>query len=156
MSKITYVLCSPLHRTLESALLAFSPLLASGMEIVAWDGLREFGDVPCNTGDQLPALRDKMEGHPVNLGLLKEGWETGLTIKYVQQLNPYLDMVKKELYSFCYTLLRGGLWKGMEFSAFNGDGNIEVLIVSHGGLLKAITGMLFNPTHCFVHCGNGD
>lgn len=140
MSSITHVLCSPLKRTLETAFLGFGSLYNRGLEIIACDSLREFGDSPCNTGDPIAELEEKAQGLPINLRLLKRGWETGERIRYNTQLPAFKQAFKKELYSFCYALLRGGIWKGMYFEPFAGDGNIEVLVVSHGTTMQKVTG----------------
>jgi hypothetical protein len=140
MSNITHVLCSPLQRTLETAFLGFGPLYDRGLEIIACDSLREFGDSPCNTGHPISELEEKLQGLPINLRLIEKGWETGERIRYNRQLPAFKKVLKKDLYSFCYTLLRGGIWKGMYFEPFSGEGDIEVVVVSHGTTLQEITG----------------
>jgi broad specificity phosphatase PhoE len=64
MDKITHILCSPLERSLQTALEGFKPLLERGLVIVAWDKIIEIGPGPCNVGDSLPRLKKKMEGLP--------------------------------------------------------------------------------------------
>jgi hypothetical protein len=140
MKRITHILCSPLHRTLETCLLSFDPLLAQGLEIIAWDGLREWGDGPCNQGDEYSALEEKVKELPVNLGLLRKGWHTCEKVRFQSQKPLYMDVIKHELYSFCWTILGGGSWKGLKVDEFKGEGDIEVLVVSHGTLMKELTG----------------
>lgn len=140
MKNITHILCSPLHRTLETCLLSFEPLLERGLEIIAWDGLREFGDGPCNQGDEYIALKEKVKELPINTDLLRKGWHTCEKVKFRTQKPQYIDTIKHELYSFCWAILGGGTWKSLKFKEFAGEGDIEVLIVTHGTLLNMITG----------------
>lgn len=141
MHSITHILCSPLHRTLETCLRSFEPLTSRGLQVIAWDALREWGDGPCNHGDPLPVLREKVKEHPVNLALLNEGWEGGEKVRHNSRRAKYLESLKVELYSFCHTIVKGGLWKGMPILPVDDGRDIEVLIVSHGTLLKELTGM---------------
>lgn len=141
MDKITHILCSPLHRTLETCLRSFETLTNRGMKVIAWDILRELGDGPCNHGDPLSVLAEKVKGLPVNLALLKEGWETGEKIRYHTQRPKHMQCLAKELYSFCHTVVKGGIWNGIPLQAIDDGRDIEVLIVSHGNLLKSLTGM---------------
>lgn len=108
--------------------------------MTAWDSLREFGKAPCNDGDPLAILEEKTSGIPIDLQLLKEGWETCQNTKHRQQLEPYIATLKRDLHSFCYALMRDGIWKGMKLEVDPCSNYIEVLIVSHGTLLHELTG----------------
>ena len=118
----------------------FRPLFDRGIEIIACDSIREFGDTIWNTGDPIPKLIEKTQGLPINLRTLKSGWETNDRIRDLKQLPIFKKTFKKDIYSFCYALLRGGIWKGMYLERFQGEGDIEVLIVSHGTALREVTG----------------
>jgi broad specificity phosphatase PhoE len=76
MDKFNYVLCSPLNRTMETCLEAFKPLFEErGLKIIAWGDLREWDNSTWNQGSSLNELKRKYEGMPVDLSLIKEGWE---------------------------------------------------------------------------------
>ena len=44
------------------------------MKIVALPYVQEIGDVPCDTGSDPEVLKKEMEGKPVDLSLVHEGW----------------------------------------------------------------------------------
>jgi hypothetical protein len=53
MDKITHIVCSPVRRTLDAALLSFAPLFIRGLQMTVFGSLREFGDSPASTGSAL-------------------------------------------------------------------------------------------------------
>ena len=53
---ITHVLCSPLVRTIKTAVVGLRPLLDNGLKIIAYPDLREWGSSPCSTGTPISVL----------------------------------------------------------------------------------------------------
>jgi hypothetical protein len=68
--------------------------------------------------------------------LLSEGWE------YNSEPDRFTRAarVRQDLYSLGQAVSQGGKWKGMEFEAYEGEGDVEILIVSHGGFLSSMLG----------------
>jgi broad specificity phosphatase PhoE len=128
MDKITHILCSPLARALETALESFKPLYDRGLQIVAWSQLIETGQGPTNRGDSVSDLKKKMEGLPVDLQYVTEGWE--------KAPNKSVDgpararMVASTLHQYCQVASRAGE---------NVDRpDVELLVVSHGTFLRTL------------------
>jgi broad specificity phosphatase PhoE len=147
MEKITHVFCSPLTRTLETALECFKPIYERGVEIVAWDQLIEIGEVPCNKGDPLPILRSKASGMPINLDHLSEGWE--LTDQTLKATKARLRLVAKTLYD---------LWQGS--SQFGdrkeGEEHIEIVVISHGTFLTNLISNRESLRNCWLPTQDAD
>jgi len=144
MSNITHILSSPLTRTLETALFSFTPLLSSGLKIVAWDELRESGKFRCNEGKLLSDLREELEGKPVELGLLKEGWENmdGLEKGESKNRGNRVRSQLRRLGEEC--LKKRGVWKGMNvgWSWDEGRGrtkDVGILVIGHAGFWREVT-----------------
>lgn len=75
MSSIDLVVASPLKRTLNTALLVFEPILKEkGLNVIALPELQETSDLPCDTGSSPEILAKEYEGKPVDLSLVKPGW----------------------------------------------------------------------------------
>lgn len=50
MNKITHIFCSPMKRTLGTCILGFKPLLDSGLGVIAYPDLKEWGTGSSSTG----------------------------------------------------------------------------------------------------------
>lgn len=129
MNKITHILCSPLARTLETALACFKPIFERGVKIVAWSQLIEFGRGPTNKGDSVAVLKNKMEGKPVDIGYLADGWE--LAANRHGNDNERARRVAQTLYSFCKLTSRRG-----ENPTDTLD--VDLLVISHGSFLRQL------------------
>jgi hypothetical protein len=125
MDRITHVLCSPLRRTLDTALVSFKPLYDRGLKIVAWEQLREWGKAPCNTGDPLEELKSKMSDLPVDMRLLAEGWENCQDVSGDRVTRA--KSVRAELYAFGQAALYGGSWKGISLGNAPAAEDVEIL-----------------------------
>ncbi|PVH85680.1 hypothetical protein DL98DRAFT_650656 [Cadophora sp. DSE1049] len=141
-SKIKYVLCSPLRRTINTALIGFPSVYARGVKCILYEDLREFGQAQCNTGSTLLKLREnfkEINTGVVNTELIYGGWEWlheyGSNAKRER-----IVKVKKALKEFESVVVNGGTWKGMVFMPHYGEDNVEVVVVSHGGLLCQLMG----------------
>lgn len=73
---IELVVASPIRRTIYTALLAFSPQIERGMEVIALPEAQETSDLPSDTGSDVDVLRKEMAGKPVDLSLVREGWNS--------------------------------------------------------------------------------
>ena len=77
MHSIDLVVASPLKRTLNTALIAFEPVLKEkGLNVIALPELQETSDLPCDTGSSPELLAKEFEGKPVDLSLVKPGWDS--------------------------------------------------------------------------------
>lgn len=127
MDKITHVLCSPLNRTVETALRCFKPIFARGLKAVLWSQLIEFGNGPTNRGDSLSDLKKKMDGLPVDTGYLSDGWERHFC--HILDRNERVKTVSRTLHTFCQVATRGA-----DNPAEGRD--VELLVISHGSFLR--------------------
>jgi broad specificity phosphatase PhoE len=77
MGSIDLVVASPLKRTINTALLAFEPVLREkGLKVIALPELQETSDLPCDRGSAPELLAKEFEGKPVDLSLVKPGWDS--------------------------------------------------------------------------------
>src|SRR3954471_3035353 len=61
MARISYILCSPLTRTIQTALTGFTPLFLRNKQLILWPALRENGNGRYSTGSSLEVLREKYQ-----------------------------------------------------------------------------------------------
>jgi broad specificity phosphatase PhoE len=71
MEKITHMFCSPMIRTIATALIGFDPVFDRGLKVIAWDDLREWGKSLCSTGTSLEILKEALEGKNSSLFIVK-------------------------------------------------------------------------------------
>lgn len=82
LEHVSLVVASPLKRTVYTALHAFHEILfdreirPNGPKIVALPELQETSDMPCDTGSDLPELGGEFLGKPVDLTLVRDGWNS--------------------------------------------------------------------------------
>lgn len=127
MDKITHILCSPLTRTVQTAVESFKPLFDRGLKVVLWSRLIEFGQGPTNRGDSIPELKKKLEGLPVELGYLSDDWEKAPN-KYLER-NERVKKVARTLHSFCQVAMRSGEDPEERL-------DVDLLVISHGAFLR--------------------
>lgn len=76
-TEIDLIVASPIVRTLNTALLTFEDVIKSkNLKVLALPELQETSDLPCDTGIPPEELAKKFEGQPVDLSLVKPGWES--------------------------------------------------------------------------------
>lgn len=76
-SSVDLVVASPLKRTIYTALLGFCDDIAQkDLRVIALPELQETSDLPCDTGSDFEELRREFEGKPVDLSLVKGGWNS--------------------------------------------------------------------------------
>lgn len=127
MDKITHILCSPLMRTVQTAVESFKPLFDRGLKVVLWSRLIEFGQGPTNRGDPVPELKKKLEGQPVELDYLSDDWEKGSN-GYLER-NERVKKVARTLHTFCRVATRSGDDPEERL-------DVELLVISHGAFLR--------------------
>ena len=133
MDKITHIIASPMKRTMGTALFSFLPALVErGIEVIAWHELREWGSSPCNTGRAVSKLRREWTDLPINLDLLPQGWEYNREFGREERV----VRVRMQLRALAAVAVYGGMWNGIEFERYQGSGNVEIAVVSHGGFLS--------------------
>lgn len=72
------VVCSPLRRTIQTALNAFGSDISRGAvpNVIALPELQETSAYVCDTGTDPAELKEEMHGKPVDLGLVQDGWNS--------------------------------------------------------------------------------
>jgi broad specificity phosphatase PhoE len=71
------VVASPIKRTVYTALLAFGEdLEKKDLKVIALPELQETSDLPCDTGSDPDQLAKEFDGKPVDLSLVKPGWNS--------------------------------------------------------------------------------
>ena len=74
---IGLVVASPMKRTIYTALTTFEPILKEkDLKIIALPELQETSDLPCDTGSPPEELAKEFENKPVDLSLVKSGWDS--------------------------------------------------------------------------------
>ncbi|KAL9131648.1 MAG: hypothetical protein Q9217_000459 [Psora testacea] len=119
-SSVELLVCSPLRRTIYTTLLGFKPEIDRGVKVIALPEVQETGDVPCDTGTDIAVLRKEMEGKPIDLGRLTDGWNSN-----IGKWSPAAEAVKKRARE-----VRQWLKARPEK---------EIVVVTHGGFLHFIT-----------------
>eukprot|EP00668_Euglena_longa_P035529 GGOE01045641.1.p1 GENE.GGOE01045641.1~~GGOE01045641.1.p1 ORF type:complete len:270 (-),score=61.08 GGOE01045641.1:230-1000(-) len=74
VSRVDLIAVSPLRRTLQTALLAFSAVIAQGTPLVPHPDLQEAGDLPCDTGSSVDVLAAEFPA--LNFSLLRVDWNS--------------------------------------------------------------------------------
>ncbi|KAH8601150.1 histidine phosphatase superfamily [Bisporella sp. PMI_857] len=125
--KITHLVASPLRRTLYTCLLSF-PEEASRLVVTALPEVQETSDLPCDTGSNLAKLASEFEGK-VDLSLVKEDWNS-----------------KKGRWSPTESAIQARakdarIWlRNLASSALaESEGDVNIVVVTHGGYLHFLT-----------------
>ncbi|KAF7958995.1 hypothetical protein EAE96_002515 [Botrytis aclada] len=140
-----HILCSPLRRTLQTALLSLSP--RTPVPITVDPELREYGSVPNCTGSPIAELRRKYgregeggrKGMGVDFSRVKEGWERNAERDggYVggrwRRSGEQRERGRRVLERL-WGVGREGLRRGVE------GRDVEILVISHGEFLHGLTG----------------
>jgi broad specificity phosphatase PhoE len=72
--KIGLIVSSPLRRAIQTALVAFKPLIDRGYKVLALPGIQEVSDLPCDTGSDLALIQAEFEKMPVDWSMVEPGW----------------------------------------------------------------------------------
>ncbi|KAI9651559.1 MAG: hypothetical protein M1831_000754 [Alyxoria varia] len=76
-STVELVVASPLKRTIYTALLSFPDIISKRQTaVLALPEVQETSDLPCDTGSERDELQKEFSGHPIDLSLVKDGWNS--------------------------------------------------------------------------------
>lgn len=136
-SNISFVAASPMTRTIHSAYVIFNPALTSNSkcspEILAIPDAQETSDDPCDIGSDPSILRSIVTKNnwPVDLSLIKDGWNVkSLGTRY----SPHSDAIKARARD-----TRLFLRQKIRELVKNGDTDVNIALVTHGGFLHFFT-----------------
>lgn len=73
---VDLLVVSPLRRTIYTALLGFRPEIERGVQVIALPEMQETSGLPCDTGSDATKLKQEMDGKPVDLSLVHDGWNS--------------------------------------------------------------------------------
>ncbi|KAF7944914.1 uncharacterized protein EAE97_005547 [Botrytis byssoidea] len=143
---IKQIYCSPMIRTIQTALTTFRDVMEFSMEkpatkIEAWDELREWGSIPCCTGTPVAKLQKRF-GQQIDFGLIKPGWEVN---REIYGDISRADKVKESLFKIARNV-QELTRRGLIYDVRDGDSSTrgpyyvpyEIAIVSHGGFLETM------------------
>ena len=117
---IDLLVSSPIKRTLFTTLLAFKPEIERGLKVIALPELQEIADVPCDTGSDLEILKKAMEGKPVDLSHVPDGWNSKKG-----EWAASVDMINNRASKFRRWL--------------KGRPEKNIIVVTHGGMVTYLT-----------------
>ncbi|KAF7887154.1 uncharacterized protein EAF02_003801 [Botrytis sinoallii] len=119
---VTHIWCSSMTRTIRTALLCFQSVIARGVKVEAWEILQNWDTSPNGKGMDKECLH-KHFGEQVDFDKVEEGWNdksSGEWASKSQKSNiPALKLALNDLRST--------------------TNMVEVVIVSHGSVLKELT-----------------
>jgi broad specificity phosphatase PhoE len=130
LSSIGVILSSPLTRTIETTLAAFSTVLSKeegAAKLILDPDLQERSDLPCDTGSDVAVLEAKFPG--LDYRALGEGWhaKTGAYTADDEAVAARAEGVRKKL-----------LRVARELEA-SGSERKDVVVVTHGVFMKFLT-----------------
>jgi len=77
LGAVDLVVASPMKRTLNTALLTFTPLLQQkNSKVIAMPELQETSDLPCDTGSPSDGLQWEYASKPVDFTLIIDSWDS--------------------------------------------------------------------------------
>jgi Fructose-2,6-bisphosphatase len=98
LENIQLILSSPLRRTIQTALLAFSSQVGAGLQVIAWPEVQEASDLNCDTGSDLLDIKAEFEKLPVDFTLVEPGWHIKVCFSCLICLI-YVRLSKLHIYS---------------------------------------------------------
>jgi len=129
---ITYLVASPMRRTIYTCLLSFAPAVASGKKIIAYPEVQEVSNLPCDVGSDPARLRAEFgAAGQVDLSLVQEGWNDK---SFSSPWAP--DMRKLEARARTARVWLRELGKKGTKEV---DGDVRIAVVTHGGFLHFLT-----------------
>lgn len=144
--KITHLVASPMRRTLYTCLLSFKPAVydaetnPSGKKVLAISELQEVSNLPCDIGSDLSKLKEEFgpKGN-VDLGRLREGWNDksfgGPNFPTMANLEARAKSSRRQIRELALEYLKDKKKEGEP----NEDGEIHIVVVTHGGFLHFLT-----------------
>lgn len=135
-SQISLITSSPLSRTIHSAALIFRPALETGgspKTILTIPDAQETSDSPCDVGSDLGVLQKKCKtnGWPVDLSLIQDGWNDKAVGGRYSPASEAIANRARDTRILLRNLAR-------DLIAAD-DGDIHIVLVTHGGFLHYFT-----------------
>jgi broad specificity phosphatase PhoE len=126
---ITYLVASPMRRTLRTCLLSFAPAVMKGKKIIALPELQEVSTAPCDIGTDAEVLAEQFKDEPVDFSLVKEGWN-----KKDRSSSWAPEVSKLEARAKAARIFLRDMASGAET-----NGEVHIVVVSHGGYIHFFT-----------------
>ncbi|KAK4190983.1 histidine phosphatase superfamily [Podospora australis] len=130
--KVTYLVASPLRRTIYTCLLSFEPaILAGKKKIIALPDLQEVSPFPCDTGSEVEDLVKEF-GEKVDFGRVQEGWnDKGPGSEFAPEMRKLEARAARA---------RRWFWElGQKEKGEEGEEEVNIVAVTHGGFLHFLT-----------------
>lgn len=147
-NRITHIICSPLKRTLQTAVIAFKPLLRDGLKVVCWSDLRGFGSDPFHRSGSREKLLDFINGNPVEISPMDDMLSRNLSAPGIPtwaQASGRAERVKLALRELRDKMTEQEIPGYQDTLAHFGTrtskvgNNIEVAVVGHSSLFRQLT-----------------
>ncbi|RKU49108.1 hypothetical protein DL546_006711 [Coniochaeta pulveracea] len=126
---ITYLVASPMRRTLRTCLLSFAPAIEKGKKVIALPELQEVSTAPCDIGTDAKVLAEQFKDEPVDFSLVKEGWNKK------DRSSPWAPEVSK----LEARAKAARVWLRDLASKAESDGDVHIVVTSHGGYIHFFT-----------------
>ncbi|KAK0641052.1 histidine phosphatase superfamily [Cercophora newfieldiana] len=129
---LTYLVASPMRRTIYTCLLSFAPAVAAGKKVIALPEVQEVSNLPCDTGSDPARLAAEFgPAGQVDLGRVGEGWnDKSADSEWAPEMDK-LEVRAKKARVWLRELGRKGPQEG--------TGDVHVAVVTHGGFLHFLT-----------------
>lgn len=132
MDKVTHIICSPMRRALETAMLGFGPAISRGVPFIAMEELRDIK----TTGSALVDLKREFAHSRVDFSLIREGWEWAQSDKEGETWHDLMDII------FAFALFAASGQQVEDCVVKNADGkptDVHLVVITHGSVL-GVTG----------------
>lgn len=126
---ITYLVASPMRRTLRTCLLSFAPAVEAGKKVIALPEVQEVSTLPCDIGTDPAKLSEQFKSDQVDFGLVKEGWN----VKDAD--SPWAPEVAK----LDARAKAARVWLRELAGKAETEGDVHIVVVSHGGFIHFFT-----------------
>ncbi|KZF21160.1 putative phosphoglycerate mutase [Xylona heveae TC161] len=73
---VDLLVASPIRRTMYTCLIGFQPETERGLTVIALPEIQETSDNKCDTGSDLPKLKEEFKDQPVDLSRVGEDWNS--------------------------------------------------------------------------------
>ena len=135
-SKISFIVSSPMCRTLQTASLVFQPALTTTLKsqrIVAFPDAQETSSDPCDIDSDPDILRRIVEKEewPVDLSFVKDGWNQKKARSRYSQSDDAIRARARDIRLFLRAKARELVSSGYD--------DAEIVLITHGGFLHYLT-----------------
>lgn len=132
MDKITHIISSPSRRAILTTKLSFRPLINRGVPLVLLNFLKERSQCPTNEGSPIEELQKEFGDLKIVYDHLERGWETDFMDYDQHGWRPITVEMRREIFMVGMEAMKKG--------QVNTEGNVEMLVTSHGGTLRYFDG----------------